>query len=387
MANELIINASLPETRIALMEDGQIQELLIERASGKGIVGNIYKGRVTRVLPGMQAAFVDIGLEKAAFLYVDDVYVHSEIWEDEEEGSNPAVRVLQEVQSVESSESTDSIDSTQKVTQEITAAPDASEIENAQVENRTENVQALSQDSSESAASDSDDSHSKFSDQEQAFERQGVLDEDEDSDDSDSSGAPVSMSADPNDSGSDGNNGDQASSEQPSGTLAPDQSVSEKEGKGDQPEPKIVARREAVAEAGTSPEEGVSSEALASSEEEGEKDSRGKRHRRGGVSFAVRAQLQLKPAQSLSSSKRLILSPTMSRLLILERWTPIALKYQMNKEKFLLLLKLMRKWQEVVLRLFLVIKLQTEEFLPFNQEKGLSFVLNAPEIAEFVKRP
>lgn len=281
MANELIINASLPETRIALMEDGQIQELLIERASGKGIVGNIYKGRVTRVLPGMQAAFVDIGLEKAAFLYVDDVYVHSEIWEDEEEGSNPAVRVLQEVQSVESSESTDSIDSTQKVTQEITAAPDASEIENAQVENRTENVQALNQDSSESTASDSADSHSKFSDQEQAFERQGVLDEDEDSDDSDSSGAPVSMSADPNDSGSDGNNGDQASSEQPSGTLAPDQSVSEKEGKGDQPEPKIVARREAVAEAGTSPEEGVSSEALASSEEEGEKDSRGKRHRRG----------------------------------------------------------------------------------------------------------
>ncbi len=87
MSTELIVNASLPETRIALMEDGEIQELLIERASGKGIVGNIYKGRVTRVLPGMQAAFVDIGLEKAAFLYVDDVYVHSEIWEEEEGGS------------------------------------------------------------------------------------------------------------------------------------------------------------------------------------------------------------------------------------------------------------------------------------------------------------
>jgi ribonuclease G len=85
MATELIINASLPETRIALMEDGEIQELLIERASGKGIVGNIYKGRVTRVLPGMQAAFVDIGLEKAAFLYVDDVFVHSEVFEDEAE--------------------------------------------------------------------------------------------------------------------------------------------------------------------------------------------------------------------------------------------------------------------------------------------------------------
>ena len=99
MANELIINASLPETRIALMEDGEIQELLIERASGKGIVGNIYKGRVTRVLPGMQAAFVDIGLEKAAFLYVDDVYVHSEVWE-EVEGS-PKANVSAEVQASE----------------------------------------------------------------------------------------------------------------------------------------------------------------------------------------------------------------------------------------------------------------------------------------------
>src|SRR5271167_3323531 len=84
MSTELIINASLPETRIVLLEGGEIQDLLIERAQGKGIVGNIYKGRVTRVLPGMQAAFVDIGLEKAAFLYVDDVFVHSEIWEEEE---------------------------------------------------------------------------------------------------------------------------------------------------------------------------------------------------------------------------------------------------------------------------------------------------------------
>src|ERR1700722_13445712 len=89
MSTELIINASLPETRIALMESGEIQDLLIERASGKGIVGNIYKGRVTRVLPGMQAAFVDIGLEKAAFLYVDDVFVHSEVWEAEEGEGGP----------------------------------------------------------------------------------------------------------------------------------------------------------------------------------------------------------------------------------------------------------------------------------------------------------
>src|ERR1700678_1076328 len=91
MSTELIINASLPETRIAMMESGEIQELLIERASGTGIVGNIYKGRVTRVLPGMQAAFVDIGLEKAAFLYVDDVYVHSEIWEAEENEPEKAI--------------------------------------------------------------------------------------------------------------------------------------------------------------------------------------------------------------------------------------------------------------------------------------------------------
>ncbi len=74
MSTELIINATLPETRIALLEDGEIQEMLIERDSEKGIVGNIYKGRVLRVLPGMQAAFVDIGHEKAAFLYVDDVF-------------------------------------------------------------------------------------------------------------------------------------------------------------------------------------------------------------------------------------------------------------------------------------------------------------------------
>ena len=85
MAKELIINASLPEVRIALLEEGRIQELLIERQSEKGIVGNIYKGKVTRVLPGMQAAFVDIGLDKAAFLYVDDIYVHPKVMGEDAE--------------------------------------------------------------------------------------------------------------------------------------------------------------------------------------------------------------------------------------------------------------------------------------------------------------
>ena len=74
MSAELVINAASHETRIALIENGTIAELYIERSREKGIVGNIYKGRVVRVLPGMQAAFVDIGMEKAAFLYVADVF-------------------------------------------------------------------------------------------------------------------------------------------------------------------------------------------------------------------------------------------------------------------------------------------------------------------------
>lgn len=74
MSAELIINANSYETRVALVENGQIAELYVERNSDRGIGSNVYKGRVVRVLPGMQAAFVDIGLEKAAFLYVSDVH-------------------------------------------------------------------------------------------------------------------------------------------------------------------------------------------------------------------------------------------------------------------------------------------------------------------------
>lgn len=74
MSAELIINADFFETRVALVENAQVAEFYVERSSDRGIGGNIYKGRVVRVLPGMQAAFVDINLEKAAFLYVSDVY-------------------------------------------------------------------------------------------------------------------------------------------------------------------------------------------------------------------------------------------------------------------------------------------------------------------------
>src|SRR3982751_3515208 len=69
----LVINADGPETRVALVENGLLGELYIERKQEKGIAGNIYKGRVERVLPGMQAAFVNIGLEKSAYLHVLDV--------------------------------------------------------------------------------------------------------------------------------------------------------------------------------------------------------------------------------------------------------------------------------------------------------------------------
>ncbi len=74
MPAELIINSNPFETRVALVENGQVAELYVERSSDRGIAGNIYKGRVVRVLPGMQAAFVDIELDKAAFLYVSDIH-------------------------------------------------------------------------------------------------------------------------------------------------------------------------------------------------------------------------------------------------------------------------------------------------------------------------
>jgi ribonuclease G len=74
MASEIVINASLEETRVALLESGQVAELYIERKKDTSLVGTIYKGRVVKILPGMQSAFVDIGLEKAAFLHVADVF-------------------------------------------------------------------------------------------------------------------------------------------------------------------------------------------------------------------------------------------------------------------------------------------------------------------------
>ena len=73
MSEEILINVTPRETRVAVVENGMLQELHIERGWRRGVVGNIYKGKVQRVMPGMQAAFVDIGLERAAFLHANDV--------------------------------------------------------------------------------------------------------------------------------------------------------------------------------------------------------------------------------------------------------------------------------------------------------------------------
>ncbi len=77
--DEILINVTPRETRVAVVENGVLQEILIERAGKRGLVGNIYKGRVCRVLPGMEAAFVDIGLERAAFLHVSDIRPESSL--------------------------------------------------------------------------------------------------------------------------------------------------------------------------------------------------------------------------------------------------------------------------------------------------------------------
>ena len=74
MSEEILVNHRQHETRVAVVQQGVVQEILIERAVARGLVGNLYLGRVSRVLPGMQSAFVDIGLERAAFLHVADLW-------------------------------------------------------------------------------------------------------------------------------------------------------------------------------------------------------------------------------------------------------------------------------------------------------------------------
>ena len=73
MSEEILINVTPQETRVAVVENGVLQEVHIERSQKRGLVGNIFKGRISRVLPGMQAAFIDIGLERTGFLHTSDI--------------------------------------------------------------------------------------------------------------------------------------------------------------------------------------------------------------------------------------------------------------------------------------------------------------------------
>ena len=91
MNKEMIISSTSHETRVAILEDDQVAEIFIEREQSRGVVGNIYKGRVSKVLPGMQSAFVDLGLERDAFLYVSDVISPTEEALEDDEDSPVAV--------------------------------------------------------------------------------------------------------------------------------------------------------------------------------------------------------------------------------------------------------------------------------------------------------
>lgn len=92
MSEELLVNVSPVETRVALVENGVLQELHIERSHNKGYVGNIYKGKVVRVLPGMQAAFVEIGLARTAFIHASDMT--DSVEEEGRRGEAPDIRTL-----------------------------------------------------------------------------------------------------------------------------------------------------------------------------------------------------------------------------------------------------------------------------------------------------
>ena len=96
MSTEIIVNTTGRETRVAILEGGQLAELHIDRGQGRGYVGNIYYGKVVRVLPGMQAAFVDIGLERAAFLYVGDIFPAFLDLAGEDEPLDPELTVAEE---------------------------------------------------------------------------------------------------------------------------------------------------------------------------------------------------------------------------------------------------------------------------------------------------
>ena len=98
MKEDILINVSPQETRVAVMENGVVQELHIERAHSRGLVGNIYLGRVARVLPGMQSAFVGIDLDRAAFLHVADIFEQRRVGQPGGHEARPIEKILSEGQ-------------------------------------------------------------------------------------------------------------------------------------------------------------------------------------------------------------------------------------------------------------------------------------------------
>ena len=99
MNEEILINITPQETRVALIQQGAVQELQIERTRQRGIVGNIYLAKVVRVLPGMQSAFIDVGLERTAFMHVADIMQNNPQAQIEKllfEGQNVLVQVLKD---------------------------------------------------------------------------------------------------------------------------------------------------------------------------------------------------------------------------------------------------------------------------------------------------
>src|SRR3974390_1861201 len=94
MQKEMIVSSNGHETMVAILEDDLVAEIFVERERQRGVVGNVYKGRVSKVLPGMQSSFIDIGLERDGFLYVADVIdtlqeVDRRGPEDEDTGTKP----------------------------------------------------------------------------------------------------------------------------------------------------------------------------------------------------------------------------------------------------------------------------------------------------------
>src|SRR5580765_5664876 len=94
MQKEMIVSSNGHETIVAILEDDLVAEVFVERERQRGVVGNVYKGRVSKVLPGMQSSFIDIGLERDGFLYVDDVVDTMEEFDklagdEDEEGGAP----------------------------------------------------------------------------------------------------------------------------------------------------------------------------------------------------------------------------------------------------------------------------------------------------------